>query len=298
MPNSVLLSQIETLEKEILEKKDQLTELRKSVPDKLVKNYSFETSNPQKTTLLELFGDKKELILIHNMGKSCSYCTMWADGFNGVFHHLIEKAGFALASPDSPAIQENIAAERKWYFPMVSTRGSSFTTDMGFQHDNSLLPGVSTFYKDEDNNIYLHSQAPLGPGDDFCSTWPLFDLLRSGASDVIAKKKLNNHSAFQMTNNIAVGVKDVEKAVEFYENIIGMKKVKTLENEMKLSISGTNFYIEENDENNTFFEFAVEDFESTKNSLLDNNCTITKEFSDTSIMIADPYGIKFHLFQV
>ncbi|WP_218145533.1 hypothetical protein [Psychrobacillus sp. OK032] len=27
----------------------------------------------------------------------------------------------------------------------------------------------------------------------------------------------------------------------------------------------------------TFFEFAVEDFKSTKKSLLDNNCTITEE---------------------
>lgn len=297
MSDSVLLSQIKALEKEILEKKARLTELRKSIPDKLVKNYSFDTSNSKKTTLLELFGDKNELFIIHNMGKSCSYCTMWADGFNGIFHHLVSKAGFVVATPDSPDTQDNIAAERRWKFPMISTRGTSFTEDMGFQKGISPMPGVSTFYKDEENNIYLYSQAPFGPGDDFCSTWPLFDLLRSGASDVVAKKKLNNQSSFQLTNNIAIGVKDYEKAIEFYENIIGMQKEEMMQNEAKFSISGTNFYIEESDQNNTFFEFAVEDFESTKKTLLDNGCTITEEFSNTSVMVKDPFGMKFHLFQ-
>ncbi|TQR19367.1 DUF899 family protein [Psychrobacillus vulpis] len=298
MPNSTLLSQIDALEREIQEKKEQLTELRKSVPDKLVKNYSFETSDTRKISLIELFGDKDELIVIHNMGKSCSYCTMWADGFNGVYHHLVSKVGFVLASPDPPSTQENIAAERNWKFPMFSTTGSSFTEDMGFQNGKSLKPGVSTFYKDENDNIYLYAQAPFGPGDDFCNTWPLFDLLPSGSADVVAKKKLNNNSPFQLTNNVAIGVKDFEKAIKFYINVLGMQMEKTVGNEMKLSISGTNFYVEKSDHNNTFFEFAVEDFESAKELLLQNNCIITQEYSDKSLMLEDPYGLKFHLFQV
>ncbi|WP_391119223.1 DUF899 family protein [Psychrobacillus sp. L3] len=298
MSSSDLKSQIEALQNEILEKKEKLTELRMSVPERVVHNYEFTTSTHQHTTLRELFGNKNELIVVHNMGKGCSYCTMWADGINGVFHHLIAKAGFVLASPDTPEVQEDFAASRKWRFPMISTKESTFTEDMGFQSGKHHHPGVSTFRKDNEGNIYLIAQAPFGPGDDFCLTWPLFDLLPSGSNDVVAKQNINSHSLFQLTNNIAVGVTDYPNAVEFYENILGMKKEQTLEKETKFSMSGTNFFIDESSENNTFFEFAVEDFEMAMNLLIENNCVITKKYAEKSVMIADPYGLMFHLFEI
>jgi predicted enzyme related to lactoylglutathione lyase len=223
---------------------------------------------------------------------------MWADGINGVFHHLIAKASFVLASPDIPEVQEDFSASRKWQFPMISIKESTFTEDMGYQNGEHYHPGVSTFRKDNEGDIYLIAQAPFGPGDDFCLTWPLFDLLPSGSNDIVAKQNLNSQSLFQLTNNIAVGVTDYPNAVEFYENILGMKKEQTLENETKFSMGGTNFFIEENSENNTFFEFAVEDFETAKNLLLENNCVIMKKFTEKSVKIADPYGLNFHLFEI
>ena len=33
--------------------------------------------------LSELFGEHDDLVIIHNMGASCRYCTLWADGFSG-----------------------------------------------------------------------------------------------------------------------------------------------------------------------------------------------------------------------
>ncbi|HZZ90622.1 MAG TPA: DUF899 family protein, partial [Caulobacteraceae bacterium] len=50
--------------------------------------------------LSDLFGGKRDLILIHNMGTGCSSCTMWADGFNGVYDHLAARAAFVVASPN------------------------------------------------------------------------------------------------------------------------------------------------------------------------------------------------------
>ena len=38
--------------------------------------------------LSELFAGKADLILIHNMGTICPNCTLWADGLNGIYHHL------------------------------------------------------------------------------------------------------------------------------------------------------------------------------------------------------------------
>ncbi|WP_053366392.1 DUF899 family protein [Bacillus sp. FJAT-27245] len=298
MSITIVQAQIEELQNEIIEKKKQLNELKKSVPEKLVENYMFQVSNGCTTSLLELFGDKNELIVVHNMGKGCSYCTMWADGLNGVFHHLIAKAGFVVSSPDAPEIQEDFAASRKWQFQMVSIKGSTFAEDMGFQKGKYVYPGVSTFRKDEENNIYLIAQAPFGPGDDFCVTWPLFELLPSGSEGVVAKQNLNNRSPFQLTNNIAIGVKDYDQAVQFYETIIGKEKKQTSAGETLFSISGTNIFIEEHEHNNTYFEFAVDDFEPSKKILVENGCVITKEYSDKSVMLADPYGLKFHLFEM
>ncbi|RLQ94109.1 DUF899 domain-containing protein [Falsibacillus albus] len=289
--------EIEELEQELLEKKKHLTALKQSVPKKLVQNYTFISSNGEKTSLLECFKDQDELIVVHNMGKGCSYCTMWADGLNGIYHYLADKAAFVLSSPDSPDVLSDFAAERKWTFPMISTKESTFKKDIGFESDGKPIPGVSTFTKDERDHIYLHASAPFGPGDDFCAVWPLFDLLPSGSQSYRPKKKINEKSPYQLTNNIAIGVKNYQEAAKFYEEVIGMEKVQTLDNETLFSFNGTFFYIEDQPQQQTFFELAVHDFEQAKEELLEKGCQITKEIHEKSCMIADPFGMKFHLFE-
>ena len=300
MNSETVEQQIEMLQFEIIEKKKQLASLRKQQVPTLVKNYQFVGKNEDKVSLSQLFKDKNELFVIHNMGKNCSYCTMWADGFNSVYPHIVEKAAFVLSSPDSPSVQEDFAAERGWQFPIVSTKGSSFKEDMGFQKDNNYYPGVSVFTKDEQGNIYHQTKSPFGPGDDFCIVWSLFDLLPSGYETYKPLRKLNTNSPFQLTNNIAVQVEHFEDAINFYENTIGMKVESKGENEAELFISGTNFFIEKQKDfsnKQVFFEFAVENFEEVKEELLFHGCTITKEYSETSIMIKDPFGLNFHLFE-
>jgi predicted dithiol-disulfide oxidoreductase (DUF899 family)/predicted enzyme related to lactoylglutathione lyase len=295
--NLDLINEIEALEKDIHQKKQQLIELKKSISEKKVINYEFVDSEERRVTLIDLFEDKDELMVIHNMGRSCRYCTMWADGFNGVYHHLKAKANFVVSSPDSPKAQADLAASRKWQFPMISVSDSTFIEDMGFKRGDSYLPGVSTFRKDSEGSIYLHAQSGFGPGDDYCVTWHLFDLLPSGSRGVNVKRNLNNRSSFQLTNNIAIGIKNYDQGVAFYRDVLGMKIEKTFENETKFSISGTNFYIEKNEENNVYFEFEVDHIESSKQQLLDNGCVILKEYSKKSLMIADPYGVNFHIYE-
>ncbi|MDM5318302.1 DUF899 family protein [Fictibacillus sp. b24] len=173
--------EIELLEKEIFEKKAKLIELKKTVPQQQVENYHFLNSNNSTVTLLDLFGESDELMIIHNMGQSCSYCTMWADGFSGVYHHIKRKAPFYLSSPDVPEVQTRVAMERGWTFPMISTKENTFKKDLGFEKDGVKYPGVSTFRKDSQNNIYHVAKSIFGPGDDFCSVWPLIELLPSGS---------------------------------------------------------------------------------------------------------------------
>ncbi|WP_243298372.1 DUF899 family protein [Bacillus litorisediminis] len=296
-----LEQQIEQLEAEIHRKKVKLAELRKAKAEKLVQNYAFLTPDGKTVYLSDLFGDKNELFVIHNMGKACSYCTMWADGFSGVYHHIVRKAAFVLESPDEPKILGDFAAERRWTFPVVSSNGLTFKEDVGFAKENQCMPGVSVFRRDEEGTIYQGALAPFGPGDDFCVVWPLFDLLPSGYEDYLPTKVLNERAPYRLTHNIAVQVRDYENAVAFYENILGMAPVHIMENETKLSLGGTNFYIEKITEETkpglVFFEFSVRDYEEAKAKLLEAGCKVTKVFHNTSEMFQDPYGMQFHLFQ-
>jgi predicted dithiol-disulfide oxidoreductase (DUF899 family) len=137
--------------------------------------------------LSELFGEKPDLIVIHNMGASCPHCTLWADGFNGIYDHLANRAAFVLSSPDAPDTQKRFAASRGWRFPMVSHNGTSFAADMGYcSEDGGWLPGTSVFRR-ELNRILRVSDTGFNPGDDFCALWHLFDLLPGGAGDWQAK---------------------------------------------------------------------------------------------------------------
>lgn len=297
METKELLVEIEALEKEIQEKKSKLVELRKSVPRAEVENYIFKDPSGREVSLLELFANKDELIVIQNMGKSCSYCTMWADGFNGIYHHIVDKAAFVVATPDSPEIQDAFSAERRWQFPMVSTQGTTFKEDLGFEKNGYQHPGVSTFQKNEDGLIFHIADAPFGPGDDFCSVWPLFDLLPSGQKGYHPKREINKESDFDLTNNIAIQVNHQPEAVKFYTEVLGMKEDWSNALESKLTFGGQNFYVEQSEDKKVFFELAVKDIHSVKEKLLNHGCIVTKEYHEKSLMIADPYGMNFHLFE-
>ena len=45
------------------------------------------------------------------MGRGCSYCTLWADGFNGLRHHFEDRAAFVVVSPDTPEQQKAAGAD-------------------------------------------------------------------------------------------------------------------------------------------------------------------------------------------
>ena len=177
--------EIRALEEEIAARRQRLLELKKN-PEQLAKPYSFTDWEGNTITLDELFGERDELILIHNMGKRCVYCTLWADGFNGVWQHLNDRAAFVVVSPDPYEVQKDFAASRGWEFMMVSDEDQEFTTDMGFAYDREgmhyVLPGVSTFRKDADGSITRVAKDEFGPGDDYCATWYLFDLLDRGVN--------------------------------------------------------------------------------------------------------------------
>ncbi|HVT11264.1 MAG TPA: helix-turn-helix domain-containing protein [Fimbriimonadaceae bacterium] len=178
--------EIDALQEEVEAAKQRLIEAQKRRPREQVKDYVLQDVEGRDVYLSELFGEKDDLILVHNMGTGCAYCTMWADGFTGLAPHLQDRAAFVVCTPDKPEVQKRFAAKRNWNFKMVSAHDSPFIKDMGFWHEEGASPGpwpgVSTFHRDPDGRIYRIARSFFGPGDDFCAVWPFLDMLQEGAN--------------------------------------------------------------------------------------------------------------------
>ena len=181
MQDEMIKNEIGRLQKEVVRYREKINELRKKITPEEVENYEFKDPEGKAVKLSEMFGEKDELIVIHNMGKSCPYCTLWADGFNGFYEHFENRAGFVLTSPDSPEILKEFSEGRNWKFKVYSTKENSFKKDLGFYTEaEKNIPGVSTFLKDGTGNIFHYSSDRFGPGDDYCSIWHFFDMLPKG----------------------------------------------------------------------------------------------------------------------
>ena len=174
---------------EIAAVRREMRDIQAKVEPQVVQNYEFDGWDGP-VRLSDLFGDKPDLILIHNMGVGCTSCTMWADGFNGVYDHLASRAAFAVGSPNPVEVQRKFAASRGWRFPMISYGRSPFAQDMGQRDETSedlkrwggWNAGVSTFRR-EGGRILRLSDAELGPFDSFCVVYHLFDLIPGADPD-------------------------------------------------------------------------------------------------------------------
>lgn len=176
--------------RQIAELRAKIRETQASAEPEEVRDYAFATAEGS-VLLSELFSGMDDLFVIHSMGTKCPSCTLWADGFNGIYPHLANRAGFVVSSPDPPALQQQFAAGRGWRFPMVSHHGTSFAADMGYRTESGgWLPGISVFKRDRATGrprIVRVSNASFSPGDDFCTLWHIFDLLPEGAGGWTAK---------------------------------------------------------------------------------------------------------------
>lgn len=177
-------SELEEIEREIFRLKAKRRELRRQEPRRTVEDYVLLGPEGVPTPLSALFGEQSDLLVIHNMGKECVYCTLWADGLNGLLPHLESRTAVVLVSPNDPQTQADFAASRGWKIRMVSSQGSRFSRDMGFTSEaGNLHPGASAFHKDASGKIERTGSTWFGPGDDYCPPWPLFEMLADGINN-------------------------------------------------------------------------------------------------------------------
>ncbi len=167
-------SEIQALEEEIFKLTEQLAELRRAQPGTEVPNYTFTTQNGE-TSLLDLFGDHDKLLVIHNMGQGCRYCTLWADGFNGFLPHLESTMAVVLVSKDAPELQRRFANHRGWRFNLASHGGGAYIQEQTAMEGASNMPGA-VVYEREGSTIRRKNSCVFGPGDLYCSHWNLLSL--------------------------------------------------------------------------------------------------------------------------
>lgn len=173
-------TELRAISQQISELREKHAELLKTVEPEPVSDYDFVTTTGS-VKLSELFGDKQDLIVIHNMGRSCPYCSLWADGFSGYLRHLEDRAAFVLVSPDDPATQAAFAAERGWKFRMVQDATREFSTAMGMWNEkDGFWPGFSAFHRGSDGALVRTGNPEFGPFDDYCAVWPMFARLKDG----------------------------------------------------------------------------------------------------------------------
>lgn len=175
------MNEIARLEQEIAERIERLAALRKAGVGVPVPDYTFQTLVGS-TTLLRLFGEKPTLIAIHNMGQACRYCTLWADGFNGILTHLEDAAAVVLLSKDPPHAQRSFANSRGWRFQMASHGGGEYLREQSVVPGGGNAPGVVA-YRREGDQIQRVGAASFGPGDLYCALWPLLALAGLGEAD-------------------------------------------------------------------------------------------------------------------
>lgn len=165
---------ITDLEKQIAELTMTLNRARSKPAPVPVPNYRFQTLEGD-VSLLDLFGGRDLLLAIHNMGQGCRYCTLWADGFNGLLPHLESALAVVLLSKDPPPLQRDFAGSRNWRFRLASHGGGDYIREQTVMEGVENMPGAVVYMRTDDQ-VFRQSSAVFGPGDLYCPMWNLLGL--------------------------------------------------------------------------------------------------------------------------
>ena len=169
--------QIAALEAEIEARYNELSELRAKEPPEPLKDYTFAGADGESVRLSELFGHHDRLILVHNMGRQCPYCTIWADGFSDSYRRIAGKTAFVVTSKETVEEQQRNIRERGWQFPMISSKNNQILEDLGFLEGGTVYPGLASLSRNEKGEVFYHGKQVFGSGDQFGMLWHLFDLV-------------------------------------------------------------------------------------------------------------------------
>ncbi|MEH1017292.1 DUF899 family protein [Micromonospora sp. CPCC 206060] len=160
-------------------------------------------------TLLDLFGDQRNLIIYHMMfgprdEQACEMCSMWLDGFNGIRPHVEQNAAF-VAVAKAPIDKVRAWARRRGWtrLRLLSSHDSTFNTDLRVEDPSGDMqfPAISVLVRDGDTVRHFYTMQAIFPTDEsgrgldlYCPVWQILDLLPGGRGEWYASNDYGDGS--------------------------------------------------------------------------------------------------------
>jgi len=161
--------------------------------------------------LSDLFTDGHDTLIVDHLmfaaqdDEPCVMCSMWADGYNAIAPHILQRANFVLIAKADTSKLRSFAQQRGWdRIRLLSSHDNTFNRDMGMEgEDGGQYPGLSVFTRAADGAVYHrytigaefdeHNNRGIDP---YSPVWNLFDLLPQGRDDWYPSHDyMQNHDA-------------------------------------------------------------------------------------------------------
>ncbi len=196
-------------EKEFTKLREELTQKRLDLPRVLIeKEYTFKDSEGEHS-LKDLFKDQSQLIIYHFMfhpdwEEGCKVCSMFIDHYQALYPHLLARDVQLTTASRAPLEKiESFKKRMGWDVSWYSSSESDFNWDFGVSFTQEQLdtqnmvynyqkgakfpvteaPGISSFYKDADGNIY-HTYSSFGRGlENFLGIYNFLDIAPKGRDE-------------------------------------------------------------------------------------------------------------------
>ena len=106
-------------------------------------------------------------------------------------------------------------------------------------------------------------------------------------------------TTFRTDGNFAIHVTDLQKAESFYGNVLGFKLLSKSADQLAYDTGTICLYINKDKKIIPFIPaLEVQDYEKAKAHLIENGCTIIKEFDGhKALYFTDPFGFTIDIIE-
>ena len=173
-------------EKEMTRALDALAAERRRLPMvRIDRKYEFLGSHG-KTTLIDLFHGRRQLLIYHFMfapgSEPCTGCSSFTDNVGRLEHLNARDTFLALVSRAPISEIEQFRKRMSWDLPWYSSNASNFNQDFGVTAENGESNALSAFLRDNED-VYLTYRTQLRGVDRLRMDFNLLDLTAYGRQE-------------------------------------------------------------------------------------------------------------------
>ncbi len=174
-------------EKKLTRELDKLAAARRRLPMvEIEKNYEFEGPNG-KVSLLDLFEDRKQLLVYHFMyhpeeDRFCIGCSFLVDQLGHPAHINARDVSLAIISRAPLASIKRHKKKLGWEWPWYSSAKSTFNQDFGMTTEEGDHHGMSVFIRDG-KKIYRTYFTTARGVESLGTAWSLLDITPYGRQE-------------------------------------------------------------------------------------------------------------------